>query len=344
MASPRALVAAPRALGWLLLLLSLAPGLQAQGRLVRLDPGDERDPAFRDEEALRAVFRSAYQRRFDGVDLMARDPESLEGAFFVFQKAMVLLSAEPEALERALAGQGVRTFLRPGMRGAGQVAPSLQGLVPEGGTPPRIYAPSYESLDRIRDLAARIRQAETQGDRDELPALEAELMGVLRREIGGMSKAAELSASGESIFGLGTRDDGAGPVPLTLDPDRLALRAAQIGTSDPTEAAALDTGGSPGGEPPPRASSSGAGAAQGSSRSMTPAAEQFYDETAGRFNQPMSHAERWRFEMGLQNFGFELSSPEDPREGVPAYTPIRGDPGEVFFGGASGLRRSARSR
>jgi len=83
---------------------------------------------------------------------------------------------------------------------------------------------------------------------------------------------------------------------------------------------------------------------KGSSRSMTEAARRYFRNAAARMGEPMTYQERWRFEMNLENYGFELSSPAQKGEGVLSYTPLHGDPGEVFFGGAANLSNYTRKR
>ena len=318
------LIAPTRAIAVLLALGILLPSVQAAGgRLL-----DVTGPLGPDDPGGYAVlFQEAYNRRFEGTRVMTDDPYSLEGAFYVFQKAAALMMADPEVRRRAMAEAGPGAWFDPDFPG-----PEV-GVGPEVKAPPgggRLYAPSYQTLERIRELFERQRQARRSGDDEALANLDSEFRGLLRGEADSMDEALQSDGGDSPILGFGRA--GAGPDAGARNLDPGAIRDA-LGQEDD------DQEGSSGGS-----LVSASGSASGPMRAPSQAVTDYLRRAVEGMNQPKTYQERWQFEMSLEAKGFELSTPDDPRKGVPSYNPYQAFPPEVFFGGASNLSSRPRNR
>lgn len=282
------------------------------------------------------VFRDTYNRRFSSTEVMATSPDTSEGAFYVFQKALVMLLSHKENLKMAVELESRSPWFNPSFPrdrletggDGGDLYPAYQNFVPSNteGTLPRIYAPSDASLEKIRELYEKVRRAERSGSsHEEMSRLNGQFLEIMREEIESFRELAEEDESGVPVIGMGVRQRGETMEVLTLDPERLAEGIEALGGRPQEE--------------DPDSSRSGPGSLTsqtGSRRSMSPAARNYFEKARRDLNQPKTYAERVEFEMSLVNYGFELGSPEDPREGVPAYSPLDSqDPSEVLFGGAA---------
>jgi hypothetical protein len=288
-------IAPKRAIASVALVLSwLVPASHAAGgRLVDVTgPMGPDDPG-----GFTVLFQEAYNRRFEGSRVMTDDPYSVEGAFYVFQKAAALMMADPDVRRKVLAGAKDGAWFDPDFPGP-EVGVSPEVVAPPGGG--RLYAPSYQTLESIRELFERQRRARQSGDQDALKDLDREFRGLLRRETDSMDEVLREDGDDSPILGFGRT--GAGPVASSGSP------------------------------------------ASGPMRTASPAVREYLRRAVEGMNQPMTYQERWQFEMGLEARGFELSSPEDPRKGVPSYNPYQAFPPEVFFGGAANLSSRPRNR
>jgi hypothetical protein len=308
----------------------------AKGHLVPLDPQGEVDPDARDQAALERLFRDSYNRRYEGVETMGEQPESFSGAFYVFQKALILLLSDSEKLKEALK-QGTSPWFDPAYppaplptrSGKGTLMPSPQNIVPANteGNAPQIYAPDFQTLERIRDLIDRVRSAERNKQTKKLASLNREFSELLREQLAEMERRIRENPN-QPVIGMGILDGEDGASIVTLSPAELE------NSLDGLEGTTSSSGPAP---PSSRV------LPKGSRRDLSPEALKYFEKAKAGMNQPMTYAERVEFEMGLVNYGFELRSPEDPREGVPAYSPLDStDPSEVFFGGAANLIGKSR--
>lgn len=305
--------------------LLLVPALAwAQaGRLVDVTgPLGPEDPG-----SFAVLFQEAYNRRFEGTRVMTDDPYSLEGAFYVFQKAAALMMAPPEVRRKVLGKAKAGAWFDPDFPGP-EVGVRPEVVAPPGGG--RLYAPSFQTLERIRALFERQRGASRSGDEGALRSLDDEFRSLLRSETSAMEEAVEQDGGEAPILGFGRAGAEADAAGRKLDP--AAIRTALGNLADDEE-----------GDGASHATTRGAGGGSGPLRAPSAAVRDYLKRAVEGMNQPMTQQERWQFEMGLEAKGFELSSPEDPREGVPSYNPYQAFPPEVFFGGAANLSSRPRA-
>lgn len=300
------------------LALLAAPCVRA-GQAVALDPGGAESGPAADEAALASAYRSAYGRRFSGYAAASRQPGTRDGAFVVFQKALILLMTDPERMRQALSQQDRSPWFDPGfpstplapVGSGGTIVPSGYQIAGRGasGELRKIYAPSDEALERIAALAQDIAEAEARGDRGRLDQLQKDFLGVMQGEI---RELGALMGGGEAIIGLGVRDTAGNLEPVRFDPGVLD-RGVAVLSGDPP---------SPGPQP-----------GLGSRRTMTSKATAYYDRVGEEMNRAMSNSERTKFELSLPAAGFELANPDDPQEGAVIYDLYQAMPIDVVGGG-----------
>ncbi len=311
----------------------------AQGSFVKIPQEQTGDsPEERNHLAYQDIFQRTYNRGFEGEQVMKDDPSSVEGAFYAFQRGLTILMADPETIENTPTGSG--SFWFPKSRSSSEAQPAPGRPKPDsrlpqtegGDTSMSLYAPDFNTIDRIRDIYERMRSAERNGDQERIADLDSEFQQILRDQIEQIARLQEEEPDTE-LIGLGKVGPDSEILRLNAGDLRRGVEARpgrHVYAVNPEESspATLDFSGNQ----------------TGPLREPSPEVTAYLKAAMDGMNQPMTQQERFHFEMELGAHGFELSSPSDPRKGVPSYNTYQAYPPEVMYGGSSNLSSRKRTK